>query len=160
MASTRRAALGAILSAPLASVPAIAAQPSLPDYEAQFLALLPQLRKLLPPFERAKAYMATLYEDGDRQAGEHPGWGDRKVAIAWVDRAIAARKRNGYSEAWDSVNRHSAKIDELVSEFMDQRMTTLPAIAWKARIADALDCWEEEAGSDLTAWAREDGACA
>ena len=163
-ASTRRAALGAILAAPLASAPAVAltgnASSDVPDHEARFLALVPRLRALVPPLERAKAYMSTLYALGDRQAGDHPGWGDWKVASAWADRATAARKRNGYSEAWDAVNRHSAKIDELVSEFMDQRMTTLSAIAWKARLADALDCWEDEAGSDLAAWAREDEACA
>lgn len=159
-AATRRAALGAILAAPLASVPAQAVTRSLPDHEARFLALIPQLRKILPPLERAKAYMRELYDLGDDAAGGYPNGGSPSDRKAWADRAHAARRDNGYPEAWDAVNLYSAKIDPLVGEFMDQRMTTLPAIAWKARLAEALDCWEEEAGSDLAAWAREDEACA
>ena len=51
-ASTRRAALGAILAVPLASVPAVAALPRLPDHEARFLAIGPQLVSLLDEYDR------------------------------------------------------------------------------------------------------------
>ena len=163
-ASTRRAALGAILAAPLASVPVAATVSprgdNLPEHEVRFLALIPQLRVLAPPLERAKVFVHALYEDGDRRAGEHPTWERPQAARAWVERAKAIRDRNGYSEAWEAWNNHAMKLENLVAEFMVLRMTTLPAIAWKARIADLLDSWEEQAGSDLSAWAKEDAECA
>ncbi|MCJ2070896.1 hypothetical protein MKK75_19230 [Methylobacterium sp. J-030] len=163
-ASTRRAALGALLAAPLASVPAVAAVSplggGLPDHEVQFLALIPQLRKLVLPIERAKAFAKALYEDGDHSAGEHPGWDDPPAAKAWRLRAEAARARNGYHEAWEAWAKHIDAVDKLVTDFMTERMTTLLAIGWKARVADLLDCWEEQVGYDLAAWAREDALCA
>ncbi|MCJ2070660.1 hypothetical protein MKK75_17995 [Methylobacterium sp. J-030] len=164
IASTRRAALGAILAAPLTSMPAAAwtaeTGSDLPDHEVQFLALIPQLRTLVPPIEHAKASARALYEHGDRSAGEHPGWGDPPAAKAWRLRAEAARDRNGYHEAWEAWAKLTDAVDKLVTDFMTERMTTLPAISWKARVADLLDCWEEQAGYDLAAWAREDALCA
>lgn len=162
-ASTRRAALGAILAAPLTGG-AVMALPSgsagLPEHEVQFLALIPQFRKLIPPIERAKAFAKALYADGERIAGEHPGWGDPLAAKAWRLRAEAARDANGYHEACEAWSKHTNAVDVLVTDFMTERMTTLLAIGWKARVADLLDCWEEQAGYDLAAWAREDALCA
>jgi hypothetical protein len=110
--------------------------------------------------EKAKDFCQTVYDEGDRSAGEHPGHSDPALRKAWAERARVGRDRLGYSQAWEVWSRHADEIDKLVGDLMTERMTTLSAIAWKARLADLLDCWEEQAGSDLAAWAREDEACA
>lgn len=163
-ASTRRAALGAILTAPLASVPAVAltanVRSDVPDHEARFLALVPWLKVVVPPAEEAKARAKAVAAKAEAEAGEHPGW-DRPYAVSeWVRRDQANRMTMGYTALWSAWNDATDPIDEAVTDLMDQRMTTLFALAWKARVADLLDCWEEQVGYDLAAMAREGTICA
>ena len=103
-----------------------------PGHEIRYLALIPQLRKLVLPVERAKAFAEVPYADGVRSTGEYPGWDDPLAAKAWRLCAEAARDRNGYHEAWEAWSKHTDAVDVRVSDFMTEHMTMLLAIGWQA----------------------------
>jgi hypothetical protein len=103
IASTRRATLGAILAAPLASVPAVAnvshAVETLPEREAEFLGLAPSILPLARAFNAASLEVHRLYEAANEAAGPYPGRDDKQAHRAWVSRGQAGRDSNGYHEA-------------------------------------------------------------
>ncbi|MDP4006924.1 hypothetical protein [Methylobacterium sp. NEAU K] len=149
--STRRAALGAILAAPLASVPAVAAVPhDLPEHQVRFLALAPTLLPVLTEYDRLWAEATRLY--GIAEAA-HPRpeprifsfdaltEADRNIVITPVWRVYLTTRR----PADDLDNR----LEAIVSPFMDEPMLSLPAILLKHRIGITLGHYEDDAMGDI-----------
>ena len=125
----------------------------LPEYEARFLALAPWLAEVVPPAERARWTARQLYEEGERAAGEHPGWSVPKVAHGWFKAAQAIRASNGYMAAAEFADELARPIVEAYAEFRHAHMTTIPAIAWKARLSLLLDESDDSILADMAALA-------
>ncbi|WP_267356480.1 MULTISPECIES: hypothetical protein [unclassified Methylobacterium] len=150
-ASTRRAALGAILAAPLASVPAVAVAPHLPDHEARLLAIGPQLVSLLDEYDRLWALVHPYYEAWE-QASERfpiPRWQHAERLPEWA--AYLAARRPA-----DAVN---DRIEALYSPD-DEPMTTLPAILLRLRYAMTFDAFVDDALDELRELWRRQPLCA
>ncbi|MCJ2056602.1 hypothetical protein MKL09_08545 [Methylobacterium sp. J-048] len=154
MASTRRAALGALLALPAASLPALAAtHGELPEREAQFLALAPRILPLVEALKSTWQEAHRLYTAAEDEAGTFPGYDDEKMRRAWVHRAKAARDANGYSDAWGVFNATDVALTQVVNGFDEVEMTTLPAILLKAMLVDLGDWWKDSVVADLQRYA-------
>lgn len=147
-ASTRRAALGAILAAPLASVPAVAALAPLPDHEARLIANGPELVRLLDEYDRLWGPVHAYYEAWERASERFPvpRWQSAEKLPEW-GAYLAARAPA------DDVN---DRIEALYSPDTRQRMTTLPAILLRLRYALTFENAVDDALDDLReVWARQ-----
>ncbi|MCJ2048540.1 hypothetical protein [Methylobacterium sp. J-070] len=151
-ASTRRAALGAILAAPLASVPAVAALSHLPGQESRFIAIGPQLVQLLDEYDRLWAPVRSYYEAWERAAERFPipRWQLAEKLPEW-GAYLAAR------EPADAVN---DRLVSLYEPFEDEPMTTLPAILLRLRYALTFDAFAEDAMDELREHWRRHPLCA
>jgi hypothetical protein len=154
-ASTRRAALGAILAAPLTGG-AVMALPSAPvklrDHEAQFLVLVPTLLPKLVEYDRLWAEATRLYSVAE-QAHPHP---DPRVfnleALKEADRKLVATPEwVAYLVARRPADDPDADIDETVAPFMDLPMVSL----LKHRIGMTLGQYEDDARDDIDRLAKE-----
>ncbi|MEH3117024.1 MAG: hypothetical protein PGN25_05270 [Methylorubrum populi] len=135
-----RDGLRALLAAQEAEIRAAA--PVLPDHETRFLALIPWFARVVPEGEEARNRASRLHEEGMAVAGE-----------AWSPALEKAWRENGYSAAADLANDLDEPIAVAFEPFMSLPMTTLPALAWKARVSLYLFDGAEEALSDLAALA-------
>lgn len=151
MTSTRRAALGAILTVPLASVPVIAAQAGLPDHEARFLAIAPQLVALLDEYDTlsdwTEAYEAWVKA---RRGLSEPDWLEAEKLPEW----------QAYMNARDPADAVADRIEALYSPEISDTFTTLPAILVRLRYAMTFDNWTDEALGDLREYMRRHPLCA
>ncbi|MCJ2049324.1 hypothetical protein [Methylobacterium sp. J-070] len=152
--STRRAALGAILAAPLASVPVVANFPDsgkLPDDEARFLAIGPQLVQLLNEYDRLWAVAKTAHADWWK-AGEHlpsPRWPAMESLPEW----------KVYSDLVEPAEKVGDAIRALYEPFDGLHLTSLRAVLLRCRWAASFGC-EEEAMADIVRLWREGTLCA
>ena len=141
--STRRAALGAILAVPLASMPVVAAPDSLSDDEVRFLALAPRLVPLLIEYDRVWAASKPYYEayrkaaDAAYNCGKH----DATDLPEW----------HAYGESRERADEIDAIAEELYQPFWNVRFVSFEAILLRHRFAMAFDWAEEGAREDLTA---------
>lgn len=161
VALSRRGLIAGLTAAPLVAVSAGAA-PAVSDDEARFLALIPWLRTAIPTLEAAQQRSSDLFNEGYEVAGERPDPSLGRIAhVAWIDRAQARRRANGYHDAWQIVEALEAPLVEATDPFMDTPMTSLQGVAWKVRVGLALG-WNEAAllagVADLTE--REGTLCA
>ncbi|KAA0122248.1 hypothetical protein CIW48_19860 [Methylobacterium sp. P1-11] len=150
--TSRRAALGAILAAPLASVPVIAAQSVLPDHEARLLAIGPQLVALLDEYDRLKPQWVEAYEAWSK-ARQHfaiPQWPEAEKLPEWQAYCLARVPA-------DAVN---DRIEELYSPCDAEPCNTLPAIMLRFRYAMTFEEWIDEAMADLREYMRRHPLCA
>jgi len=156
-ASTRRAALGAILAAPLASVSVAATAPHsgapLPEREAKFLALAPRILPLARTLNAAGLEAHRRYEAAEEAAGPFPGLDSDRAHRAWIERSHAVRDINGYHEAWAAMNAADVALTPLVDGFDEVEMTTMSAILLKAMLIDLGDWWRESVIADLQRYA-------
>ncbi|MGU3387737.1 hypothetical protein ACLBYG_24740 [Methylobacterium sp. D53M] len=141
MASTRRAALGAILSAPLASVPAAAAMGS---DEARFLASAPRIVALLEEYDRLWAISAPLYElySEASNALRSGGFEDRHETPEWF---AYIESRRGADEIDNALN-------ELFLSFRGIRFRSPEAILLRHRYALTFEWEEDQAAADVRAY--------
>ncbi|MGE8126844.1 hypothetical protein ACQKQD_07690 [Methylobacterium sp. NPDC080182] len=150
-ASTRRAALGAILAAPLASVPALAATQNLPEAEARFIAIGPQLVPLLDEFDRLWAIAKAAHADWWK-AGEHlprPRWPAMESLPEWKI----------YSDLVEPAEKVGDAAWALYDPFDGLHLTSLQAVLLRCRWAASFDL-EEEAMADIKRLWREGTICA
>lgn len=140
-ASTRRAALRAILAAPLASVPAVAAAFALPDDEACFLAIGPRLVRLLDEHDRLWPAAHERYEAWNRARDRFPipHWPAAEALPEWHAYLAARRPSDAVNDA----------IEALYEPFAEMVLTTLPAILLRVRYALTFDAFAEDAMDDL-----------
>lgn len=148
-ASTRRTALSALLALPALASPAA----SLPEREAQFLALAPKILPLAQALNSAGLEAHRLYDAADEAAGPYPGRDNDRAHRAWIRRSHALRDINGYHEAWAAMNAADAALAPLVEGFDEVEMTTMPAILLKAMLVDLGDWWKDSVVADLQRYA-------
>lgn len=142
-ASTRRAALGAILAAPLASVPAMAASNTVSGDEARFLALAPRIVSMLDEMDRVWAIARPLYEkwNAAREALYGRSWRDHEDLPEWHDYVSARQPADDLDEA----------LDDLYAPFMNVRFVSFDAILLRHRIGMTLEHFDDDAKDDMTA---------
>ncbi|MGU3422314.1 hypothetical protein [Methylobacterium sp. D54C] len=155
MASTRRAALGAILAAPLASVPSVAAEAILPDHEARFLAIAPQLVAMLDEYDRLASHYKAAYEAWSQARRDFviPQWPEAEKLPEW----------RAYIVAREPADALFVRIEELydpTEESDAQAFTTLPAIMARLRYALTFEEWTDEAMADVREYLRRHPLCA
>lgn len=150
-ASTRRAALGAILSAPLASLPAVAVLKTVPEGEVRFLAIGPQLVKLLDEYDRRRALALEAHAIWWK-AGEHlpvPKWPAMESLPEW----------KVYSFLADYAEEIGEPARALYAPFDGMQLTSLKAVLLRCRCASSFDL-EDEAMADIRRLWREGTLCA
>lgn len=154
-ASTRRAALGAILAAPFTGG-AVMALPSgsepLPDDEARFLAIGPQLVKLLDEYDRLWEPSHAAYEAW-QAAGRHlpiPRWPAMEALPEW----------KVYCDVRQPADELNEVLKALYEPFEDTHLTSLPAVLLRCRYAATFDTYQEEALADIARLWREGTLCA
>ena len=154
-ASTRRAALGAILAAPLTGG-AVMALPSgsasLPDDEARFLVIGPQLVKLLDEYDRLWEPSHAAYEAW-QAAGRHlpiPRWPAMEALPEWKVYCDVRQPADDLNEV----------LKALYEPFEDLHLTSLPAVLLRCRYAATFETYQEEALADIARLWREGTLCA
>lgn len=142
-ASTRRAALGAILAAPLASLPVMAAASAVTAVEARFLALAPRVVPLLDEYDRLWEASRPFYE-AYRQVADvrwRAGMQDTHDGPEW--------------RAYEESRRRADEIDDILlglyEPFRDERFVGFEAILLRHRFAMTFDWADDGAMGDLTA---------
>ncbi|MCJ2053929.1 hypothetical protein [Methylobacterium sp. J-070] len=146
--STRRAALGAILAAPLASVPAVAltatVRSDLPDDEARFLALAPRMIALLNEYDRLWLLKDEPYAAWEKARLKVHGrkWKHQSENLPEWHAYIAARRP---ADAIDSV------LEELYEPFAHVRFVSFEAIMLRHRYGMTFSWAEDDALDDMTA---------
>ena len=158
-ASTRRAALGAILAAPLTGGVVMALpsdSTSLPDYEARFLALAPTLLPKLTELDRVCAEATRLYSVAE---AAHPHPDPRIFDLESLkeahERVVLTPEWQAYLTARVPADALDNQLDGTVSPFMELPMVSLPAILLKHRIGMTLGQYEDDAQSDISRLAQE-----
>lgn len=154
-ASTRRAALGAILVAPFTGG-AVMALPSgsgsLPDDEARFLAIGPQLVRLLDEYDRLWEPSHAAYEAW-QAAGKHlpfPRWPAMEALPEWKVYCAVRQPADDLNEV----------LKALYEPFEDLLLTSLPAVLLRCRYAATFDTYQDEALADIARLWREGTLCA
>lgn len=142
MSTSRRAALGAILSAPLASVPVFAAA-SHNDLEAQFLAQFGRLVPMCDEYDRIWSLSREPYEQWcqDRKATGKP----------WADEHEELPSYHSYCAARQPADDIDSLMVELYQPFDGVRFTSLDAILLRVRLGMTFEWLEHEVLDDLTA---------
>jgi hypothetical protein len=158
-ASTRRAALGAILAAPLTGGTVMAlpsASTSLSDHEARFLALAPTLLPKLTEFDRLWEESSRLYDEA-RQA--HPRPDPEIFDLAAQEGAPKSIKVTpewqAYLASREPTDELDSQLDAVLLPFMDEPMVSFPAILLKCRIGMSLRQYQDDAVGDLERLAKE-----
>jgi type IV secretory pathway TrbF-like protein len=142
MSTSRRAALGAILAAPLASVPAVSAA-TLSEPEARFLALAPKLLALCELHDRVWPLSREPYEQWCREI-------DRSNR-PWREGDDDLPSYHAYCAARAPADRADEEAFELCKPFEDVRFTSFEAILLRHRVNMTFDWLSDEAADDLTA---------
>ena len=158
-ASTRRAALGAILAAPLTGG-AVMALPSgtgkLPDHEAQFLALAPTLLPKLAEYDQLWAEATRLYSVAESvHPRPDPRIFDLDIQSEADRRIVLTPEWRAYLTARVPADALDNQIEAIVTRFMDLPMASLPAILLKHRIGMTLGQYEDDARRDIGRLAKE-----
>lgn len=140
-ASTRRAALGAILAAPPASVPAgatvSAPASNLAEHEAELLALAPRLIPLLDEFDRLWSQVAPFYEAWERASKRlRPrDWQAMEQLPEWA----------AYIEARRPADELDHQIEALYEPYMNVSVNILAGIMLKHRYGVSIDAFRDDA---------------
>lgn len=140
-ASTRRAALGAILAAPLASLPAIAA---LGSDETRFLASASRIVAMLNEYDRLWAASRPFYEAW-LKAAEHL-IGDRYLERDTIP------EWGTYCESRRAADEIDAELYDLHESFEGVQFQSADAIMLRHRIALTFDWAEQDAGDNVKAY--------
>lgn len=138
-ASTRRAAFGAILAAPLASVPAAAVP--LSDLELRLLAIGPRLVALLDEFDQLWPDHESAFE-AYQLAAEHLCYSQHAARQALPEWAA-------YIEARRPADAVHELIDVLYEPFINKPMRSFEAIMLKHRYGMTYEAFREDALFDL-----------
>lgn len=148
--STRRAALGAILAAPMASVPVAAALSTLSGDEARFLALAPRIVPMLDRFDRIWAAAHEFYEawDAAQKKLNTDKWTEKSEHLPEWHAYVAARAPS------DEIDEAFA---ELYQPFEDVRFVSFEAIMLRFRIGMSFDHLSDDASDDMEALWRARG---
>ncbi|WP_267428069.1 hypothetical protein [Methylobacterium sp. GC_Met_2] len=150
-ASTRRAALGAILAAPLASVPVVAAIPPA-AYEADFIALMIAATPTLREHDRLWKIACALYRDVER---EFP-WGGGRWQLREASEVWAA-----YDTAWQAASAVHLELEDTFERFQGRPMVTERGVLMKMRLGRTLDgLFEDDSWHDLARLFEEGTLCA
>ncbi|MGX9982942.1 hypothetical protein [Methylobacterium fujisawaense] len=149
-ASTRRAALGAILAAPLASAPAIASTSALSDDEVRFVALGPQIVPMLDEYDRIWEAKAPFYEAWSKASEKIRGPSNGSEEIPeW----------HAYVESRRPADEIDNSLDEMLMPFEGIRFVSFEAIMLRHRIAMTFDYRADDVEADVRAY-WEARACA
>lgn len=150
--TSRRAALGAILAAPLASVPAVAAPAALPDYEVRLIALGPQLIALCDELDRLWPASHETYAAWSKASQKFPTpcWEKAELLPEWQD----------YLDTREPLDAVDDQIDQLVGSFIREPMQSLPGITLRLRYAASYEGEEAGALADLCEYLRRHPPCA
>lgn len=152
-ASTRRAALGALLALPAASLPAIAESPDVSVAEAQLLAIGPQLVRLLNEYDRRWAPVDACFQVWEAACGR------LRAAGRWKEREDIPEWK-AYLAAREPVDEVGDVVEALFEPFQDTPLTTLPAVLLRYRYAMTFDAFRDDALADLDRLWREGKLCA
>ncbi|WP_419829867.1 hypothetical protein [Methylobacterium sp.] len=154
-ASTRRAAIGAILAAPLASVPVVALTANIPsdlsDLEARFIALAPRLVPLLDEYDRLRLLWNEPYAAWEkaRETGKRH-WKPSDEKLPEYQTYLKVR------EPADEIDRI---CEQMYDPYHDLRLVSFEAIKLRHRFGMTFDWARDDLLDDLDAiWGRE--ACA
>lgn len=149
MASTRRAALGAILTAPLAPMPACAAQALASDKEKQFISLAVAALPEIQEQRRIWAMARDLYDEACRQfpcASD----GQREASPVWQQ----------YNEYWRQSSDIIERLFAAFEPFMSVQMKTERGILLKIYSMTCIYEDDEVCWTDLEAFAKGLAPCA
>lgn len=153
MPSTRRAALGALLSLPAASLPALAAPTAISADEARLLAIGPQLVRLLDEYDRRWAPVDASYKAWEAAC-------DRLRATArWKEREDIPEWK-AYLAIRQPADEIGDVAEELYEPFQDTPLVTLPAVLLRYRYAMTFEAFRDDALADLDRMWREGQLCA
>lgn len=143
-ASTRRAALGAIFAAPLASVPAVASTFALSNDEVRFVALGPQIVPMLDEYDRiweAKApFFAAWEKIADKFRGED------------YDKGQETAEWRAYVESRSPADEIDNLLEGILAPFEGVRFVSAEAIMLRHRIALTFDYREDDVAADVRAY--------
>lgn len=144
-ASTRRAALGAILVAPLASVPAVALTANirsvLPDDEARFLALAPRMIALLNEYDRLRLLWKEPYAAWEKARGRGRWKPEHESLPEW----------STYLELRQPADEIDGILEALYEPFAQVRFISFEAIMLRHRYGMTFSWAEDDALDDMTA---------
>lgn len=143
-ASTRRAALGAILAAPLASMPAVAATSTVSGDEARFLALAPRLIALLDEYDRLWLLKDEPYATWEAAR-------EKRFGQSYRRETEETPEYHAYIEARRPADELDAILEELYEPFQDIRLVTIEAIMLRHRYGMTFETFRDDVLEDLDA---------
>lgn len=141
MSTSRRAALGAILAAPLASKPVAAITCS--EVESRWLALAPKLLALCEVHDRTWPLSREPYEKWC--------WERERSGRPWSDQDEKMPSYRAYCKARAPADEADDQAMAACKPFEGVRFKTLDAILLRHRVTMTFDWLADEAADDLTA---------
>jgi hypothetical protein len=143
-ASTRRATLGAILAAPLASVPVVAEISYVSDHEARFLALAPRIVSLCDEHDRIWPGCKELYAAWE--VARVKMWGQ-----TWHVQTERLPEWHAYIEARKPADEIDRIMEDRYEPFHDVRFVSFDAIKLRHRWGMTFDWICDDVSDDLDA---------
>ena len=145
-ASTRRAALGAILVAPLASVPAVSA--ALPAEETRFIALAPRMVPMMDEYDRLRLLWSepfAAYEKARKRTGN-----------PWERHDENLPEWQTYVKVREPADELDRILEEMYAPYRDMRLVSFEAIKLRHRFGMTFDWARDDLLEDLDAiWGRK-----